>query len=371
MARPVQPPSTSRQSWRTNHPSPGWSPSSEQPIWNAQLARQHHDRVADRGRAARGCGSEWRWSPRNTTTSPGSSVHCSPATASTISPRLAGEVLARARRVRHAGDAAAGRELHAVDHHAGDRVGQQLAHARRRPAGASRSAVLAGRAGPAARGAAVSSSIGTCSAVATWSSTASVGLRGARLEVAPGGARDAGELRHLLLGQPARLAQLRMFAARRAGQSLSPMADRIAFRQSIGNGCWCIGGGVPYAAEAEEDAMQIAGRAALVTGASRGLGRGARPRSWRGAARGWCSWRAGRRTLERGRGRGSAPRAARRTRSPPTWATRTRSTRSPARPRRWSGPIDIAGPQREHARPGAAARCSPTPSARTSSACWR
>ena len=156
-------------------------------------------------------------------------------------------------------------------------------------------------------------------------------VAGARLEVAPGRPRQLRELRHLLLREPARLAQLAHVLA-------EPGRERVAHGKTIAK-CQYIGNPVgllaarPDPAVWRRFAMQLRGSAALVTGreprARRRAGRGA------GAARAraWSPWRA-RRRRSTPWWPGSARTAARRTRSSPTRATRTRSTRWSARPRR-------------------------------------
>ena len=115
------------------------------------------------------------WSPRNTTTSPGSSRKRSPLATSAMLARLARQVLARARRVRHAGHRARRRQLHPVELHA--RAAGRAAACARAPAPALRTGRLSsGSAGPRAAARAISSSRDTCSAAATRCSTASVGL---------------------------------------------------------------------------------------------------------------------------------------------------------------------------------------------------
>jgi NAD(P)-dependent dehydrogenase (short-subunit alcohol dehydrogenase family) len=169
--------------------------------------------------------------------------------------------------VRDARDAPAGRQLHVVDQHPGDRVGQQLAdgavalppHAQRvfrvePPCRARRGGQLLDRYLQRAR------------------HLVEHGQRrvaGARLDVAPGGARQLREPRHLLLREPASFAQLAHVLA-------EPRRERVAHGNTIAK-CQCIGnlvGLLAVAADARPGgfAMQLADIAALVTGGSRGLG---------------------------------------------------------------------------------------------------
>ena len=106
-----------------------------------------------------------------TTTSPGARVHARP-TRRARSSRLAREVLARPRRVRDADQARPRGELHAVDLHAGDGVGQKLADRDRRRAaapGGARREVLHRR----ARRAMSSSMVTWSAAAARWRTRAS------------------------------------------------------------------------------------------------------------------------------------------------------------------------------------------------------
>ena len=168
---------------------------------------------------------ECRWSPRNTTTSPGDRCDCSPATASRISPdsqvrysrvpgmwgtpgmRPPGGISMRSITTPGMGSGSSlrtsavallvlGQRLPRVEPRARPRGGGQLLerHLQR-----DRHLVQHGQGGVPAPG----------------------------LEVAPGGARHAGQPRHLLLGQAPRLAQLADVPARRtASSSLMPADSR-------------------------------------------------------------------------------------------------------------------------------------------------
>jgi uncharacterized protein (TIGR00297 family) len=132
--------------------------------------------------------------------------------------RLAGEVLARARHVGHARDASSGGDLHAVQDHAGDRVGEELAHGAVPLAPEAQRRARVQAAGAARRRGQLLDRDLERRRDAVQHGQRRVG--GAGLEVAPGRPRDAGEARHLLLGQAPRLAQVAHVGGEPHGQGL-------------------------------------------------------------------------------------------------------------------------------------------------------
>ena len=190
----------------------------------------------------------------------------------------------------------------------------------------------------------------------------------ARLEVAPGGARDAGELRHLLLGQAARLPQLPDVAARRTGQVVvaCPEVSAPPMHWQYCSSCWR---GAAVSSSREEDEHADRGTAALITGGSRGPGRGAGRGPWpREGARVVLVARG-----QRSAGRGSWRRSARQGGEAHGLAADVGDKedihRIAGAAAALVGPDRPPGPQREHAGAHAAApRCS-TRSARTSARC--
>ena len=188
------------------------------------------------------------------------------------------------------------------------------------------------------RGVATSSSSVTWNAVgdAVQDGERRVGL--ARLQVRPRGARHVRELRHLLLREPPRLAELPDVApeVRRDGLAHS---EAIAALQSIvtpanaraARGASCESKEATHGSREQDGAHHrgLEGPRPVPRGAHRRRG-----------ARGSCSWRAT-------RPRSKPPRApsvregASPSRFRPTSATRKRRTASPGRPRRSPGAIDL------------------------------
>ena len=192
-------------------------------------------------------------------------------------------------------------------------------------------------------------------------------VAGARLEVAPGRPRQPREPRHLLLREPARLAQLAHVLAEPGRRASRPRQDdsRLPMHWQCVLVYWRGG----RSCIVEETPCSSRDGAALVTGASRGLGAAlAAELARRGArvvlvARGEAALEAVAAADPRGGRRGARARRRRgRQGGRPPARRRGRGARGADRP---------AGPERQHAR--AACRCAScsTPSARTSRACWR
>src|SRR5438552_8031117 len=177
---------------------------------------------------------------------------------------LAGQIFASAGRVRNARQPGEWGKFHPGDLGAGDRIWQQLpdhhigARAFRERAPGMESGCGAGRReelfqGHLQRGGdAVQHPQG--------------GIGAPRLEVRPGRPRQTRHARHLLLRHAAGAAELPDVGRQVAGQGIDGHANRVAFCQPI------VTGANPEACRVRLSTMDLKGRGALITGASKGLG---------------------------------------------------------------------------------------------------
>src|SRR6267378_6295491 len=229
--------------------------------------RQQDDGVADRGRA-RGIGVGVALVGPERDYVAGEQVERLPAHDQVDLSGFAGEILARSRRVWDARQPRQGCKLHPGDLGPGDGIGQKLpdvhlaAHAHRH--GAAR---VEARGGPR-RGQQLFER--DLEAAGDPVDHGERGVGAARLEIRPGCARRAGEARHLLLGETPGRAELLDVGSQVAGEGVH--ARRITFCQWIVRNASRPAAAVTLAPEEVSRLMDLRGKGALVTGASKGLG---------------------------------------------------------------------------------------------------